>query len=151
MDAGRLYREGTIEGASAVALVARLYEQIVKDVRQALNALEQNNVELRTKKINHAILVIGYLESQLNHEAGGQVAEDLRNFYRTLRQNLVQAQFKRSKLLLAQLITDLLAVREAWLEVERAERAAMADAARLVPATADTSSASRAAHVDWKG
>ena len=78
MNAGRMYREGTVQGASPAALVARLYEQVIHDLRQALKALEQNDVELRTSKINHAILVIGYLESQLNFDAGGKVAGILR-------------------------------------------------------------------------
>ncbi len=150
MNAGRMYREGTVQGASPAALVARLYEQVIHDLRQALKALEQNDVELRTSKINHAILVIGYLESQLNFDAGGKVAGDLKNFYDILRENLLQAQLQQSTVLLAQQITDLLAVREAWIEVERAESSVPDTAADLVPATAPAST-SDATRVDWKG
>ncbi len=121
MDAKLLYREGTAQGASSATLVVRMYEQIVEDLRMALKALETDDVELRTNKINHAILVIGHLESQLNFTAGGTVAEHLQNFYETVRQNLLQAQVRQSRSLLMQQITDLLAVREAWVEVERAQ------------------------------
>lgn len=150
MNAGRMYREGTVQGASPAALVARLYEQMIHDLQQAMKALEQNDVELRTSKINHAILVIGYLESQLNFDAGGKVAEDLKNFYDILRENLLQAQLRQSPALLAHQITDLLAVREAWIEVDRAESSAPAAAADLVPATAPISPAD-APRLDWKG
>jgi flagellar secretion chaperone FliS len=148
MDARRHYREGTVAGASPVELVIRLYEQIVDDLRQAARALDQKNIELRTAKINHAILVIGYLESQLDLAGGGVAAENLRNFYRALRANLVQAQFRQSKKILDQQITDLLAVREAWLTVEHSASA---------PAGADPQSAKPPAplpnttRLEWNG
>jgi flagellar biosynthetic protein FliS len=122
MNPGLLYREGTVEGASPTALITRLYEQTIEDLRQAAKALEQGDVELRSSRINHALLIVALLESQLDFEAGGKVAEHLRDFYQSLRANLIQAQLQQSGILLAQLITDLLTVREAWIEVERAEK-----------------------------
>jgi len=144
------YRENAIRGASPVRLVVLLYEQLIQDVTQAAQALEQNNVELRTSRINHAILVLGHLQSGLNFTAGGKVAQNLQNFYEALRSNLVRAQFQQSKELLAQQITDLLSVREAWIEVDKAENPAPALPADLIAANA-ADPASDAAHVDWKG
>ena len=149
MNAGLLYREGTVAGASPTALVARLYEQAIEDLRQAVKALNGGDVELRSNRINHAILIVGLLQSQLNLDAGGKVAENLRNFYELLMRNLMEAQILQSKTLLAQQITDLLAVREAWIEVERAERTTTV-AADLAPVDI-AASAADAAHVDWKG
>ena len=97
---------------------------MIEDLRQAVNAIKHNQIELRTNKINHAISVIGYLQSSLNKKAGGKVALNLEHFYEQLRGNLTKAQFSVSQRILSQQITDLLAVREAWSEVERAETAA---------------------------
>jgi len=150
MEAGRLYREGTVRGASPVALVARLYEQMIEDLRRAAKALEQNQIELRTSQINHAIVVLGYLQSQLNLAAGGKVAEQLGIFYDALRSNLTQAQLQQSEAILHQQIKDLLTVREAWIEVEQAEKAsALARATRIEPNPAP--SEPDVARVDWKG
>jgi len=148
MEADRLYRVGSVQGASPAALVARLYEQIIEDLRQAVKALQQNQIESRTNKINHAILVLGHLHSQLDFAAGGKVAEDLGNFYGTLRANLIQAQVEQSEVILRSQITDLLTVREAWVEVERAEGSRLC-APRLDAANAAVSE-SGAARVDWK-
>ena len=142
------YRENTVRGASPVRLVVLLYEQLIQDLTQASQALEQNDVALRTSRINHAILVLGHLQSGLNFTAGGKVAQNLQNFYDALRSNLVRAQFQQSRALLAQQITDLLSVREAWIEVERAENPTLPPA-DLVAADA-AAPASDAAHVDWK-
>jgi len=144
------YRENDVRGATAVRLVILLYEQLVQDLRQALHALEQNDIEMRTHRINHAILVIGHLQSALDFVNGGQVAQDLNNFYNVLRQNLVQVQFHPSKSGLCQQITDLLALREAWVEVERDRKAPVATAAAPV-ASDDTGRESNPVRVDWRG
>ncbi len=149
------YRENDVRGASAVRLVVLLYEQIIRDLTHAAQAFEQNEIELRTKYINHAILVIGHLQSPLDFANGGKVAEDLDHFYNVLRQNLVQVQFFPSKTGLRQLITDVLAVRESWNEVERAEKvlvatAVITTAAGAVPSGV-TDPESDHARLDWQG
>ena len=144
------YRENDVRGASPLRLVVLLYDQMIHDLTQAAEAVEQNDIPLRTNCINHAILVIGHLQSPLDFANGGKVARDLERFYNVLRQNLVQVQFHPSKLGIGRLITDLLAVREAWIEVERAEKSSVTTAAQTVPAVA-TRPESEPARVDWNG
>jgi len=143
------YREDAVRGARPVRLIVLLYEQMIEDLRQAVNAIDQNNIEARTNKINHAILVIGCLQSGLNKETGGQVAINLERFYEQLRGNLTLAQLYVSQSILLQQITDLLALREAWSEVERAEAAVPSP--RLAPLAADTVSPAARGLADWKG
>jgi flagellar secretion chaperone FliS len=144
------YRENDVRGATPVRLVVLLYEQMIQDLTQAAQAIEQNDIKRRTERINHAILVIGHLQSPLNFDQGGKVAKDLEHFYNVLRQNLVQVQFFPSKAGIQQLMTDVLAVREAWIEVERAESPSVATAARAVPSGAADPD-SDPVRVDWKG
>jgi flagellar protein FliS len=148
MNIQQSYREAAVRGASPVQLVIRLYEQMIEDLRQVAIAVEKNDIQLRTKRINHAILVVGHLQSTLDFDKGGKVAGDLNHFYDVLRQNLVQVQFHPSKRGVAQLITDLLALREAWIEVERAEKASVMPPATMVPSAGPESDSVR---VDWKG
>jgi flagellar protein FliS len=151
------YRENDVRGATAVRLVVLLYEQIIQDLTQAAQSFEQGDIELRTKRINHAILVIGHLQSPLDFTNGGKVAQDLDNFYNVLRQNLLQVQFHPSKTVFRQPITDLLAVREAWIEVERAEKSSVptasgATATHMAPSSVPGSEfESDRVRVDWKG
>jgi flagellar biosynthetic protein FliS len=149
-NARSLYREGGVRGATALRLVVLLYEQLIHDLTRAAQAIEQNEIELRTKLINHAVLVIGHLQSPLDFENGGKVAKDLDRFYSVLRQNLVQVQFFPSKTGIQQLITDVLAVREAWIEVERAEDSTSTTAPEAVPSAAPRHR-SDPVSVDWKG
>jgi flagellar biosynthetic protein FliS len=130
------YREAAVRGASPVGLAIRLYEQIVEDLRHAAIAIERNDIEGRTNRIKHAILVIGHLQSALDFVHGGKVARDLDHFYNVLRQNLVQVQFCPSKRMIAQQITDVLAVRDAWIKVERAEKSPAPPQVTTTPFTA---------------
>jgi flagellar secretion chaperone FliS len=117
------YREADVCGASAVRLVVLLYEQVIQDLRHAVTAMEQADIELRTREMNHAISVIAYLQGNLNKAAGGEVARNLEEFYNSLRNRLLEAHVRASPRILCQQITDLLTLREAWMEVDRAETA----------------------------
>src|SRR5438270_2321826 len=151
------YRQNDAGGASGVRLVILLYEQIIQDLSRAAKAVEHCDIELRTNCINHAILVIGYLQSPLDFGKGGKVAKDLDQFYNVLRQNLMQVQFFPSKIGVNQLITDALAVREAWSEVERAEaavitRSVMVPAASMAaPSSISATPDSSSVRTKWEG
>ncbi len=109
-----------MRGASPVRLVISLYEQAIEDLRRAVLALDQGDIEARTREINHALLVIAQLQGSLDMERGGEVARNLARFYGVLRAGLSEAQQKQSTVLLEQQISQLAEVHEAWLEVERA-------------------------------
>jgi len=133
-------------------LVVRLYEQVVEDLRQVGAAIDQKDIGLRTQRINHAILVIGHLQSSLDFVRGAKVARDLEQFYGFLRQNLVQLQFHPSQAAVRRLITDIIAVRSSWVEVERIESAktTVLEAAPA-PSSAGDNSQAPPARLDWKG
>jgi len=152
MNIQQSYREAAIRGANPVALVVRLYEQMIEDLRQVEIAIEQNAIERRSQRIKHAILVIGHLQSSLDFSRGGKVAKDLDNFYNVLRQNLLQVQFHPSKRGVTQLITDLLAVREAWIQVEQAEYPSVPISAAMGPSrAAGPATESDPVRMNWQG
>ncbi len=130
MDAKSSYRETAVRGASPVGLVICLYEQAIADLRFALLALEKGDVESRTHKINHALVVIGQLQGTLDMQRGGEVAANLDQFYNALRAGLVEAQLKQSGIILQRQISDLVLLYEAWVEVERATSASPPETSR---------------------
>jgi len=153
MNAQQMYREAVVLGASPVDLVVRLYEKIIDDLLQVSEAIENNNIQARSNRIKHAILILGHLESSLDFEKGGKVARDLETLYKTLRNRLLYVQFRPSKPGITQLITDLLAVRDAWIQVERAENPRAAAVESVPDAVRYAGRAGELDHgsVDWHG
>jgi flagellar secretion chaperone FliS len=134
------YREAAVQGASPLRLVVLLYEQAIEDLRRALAAQHKGEVEVRTREINHAILVIGHLQASLDLTQGGEVATNLRNFYAMVRAGLVEAQCRQSESLLEREITHLLTVHDAWCRAERE----VAEQAPAPPAREDSATEWRA-------
>jgi flagellar secretion chaperone FliS len=120
MNAGLTYREAAVAGASPVRLVVLLYEQAMEDLRRALVAHAGGDIEGRTREINHALLVIGHLQTTLDKDQGGKVAANLERFYQHLRSGLVEAQCKQSTEVLERQMFHLKQVHEAWCDVEKA-------------------------------
>jgi flagellin-specific chaperone FliS len=48
MNIQQSYREAAVQGARPVELVVRLYEQMIEDLRQVMQAVENNDIRRRT-------------------------------------------------------------------------------------------------------
>ena len=152
MNIQQSYREAAVQGARPVELVVRLYEQMIEDLRQVMQAVENNDIRRRTERMKHVILIVGHLQSTLDFDLGGKVARDLENFYNALRQSVLSVQAYPSKRGVVQLITDLLAVREAWITVDRAEMPAAVSASAIGPPRVPESEFDlHTGRMDWNG
>lgn len=119
MDAIQAYREAEVATDNPVRLVVLLYDQLLRDLQRALDAIAQNDIQRRTHELDHALLVVGQLQATINLSGGGEVAQTLDHFYNVVRGNLLFAASQGSVEVLEQQSRQILAVREAWLEVER--------------------------------
>lgn len=117
-DARLAYQEAAVRGARPVRLTILLYEQIIQDVSRASEAITRQDFETLAREISHATGVIGYLQATLNRAAGVSVVRNLSSFYAMLREQLMEAQVRCSRDILANLRQQMLDVREAWLKVE---------------------------------
>ena len=119
MDAIRAYRQSEVSADNPVHLVVLLYDQLLRDLRGALDAFQKQDIPRRCQELDHALLVLGQLQGTLNLEGGGEPAQNLDRFYNLVRGNLLWASIEKSPELLEKQWQNILRVREAWLEVER--------------------------------
>jgi len=114
-----MYRESAVRGASPLGLVVILYEEIVRSIRKAKRAFESGDIETRGKSLTHAVEVIGFLQSIVNVDEGGQVARDLSKFYNLTRVKLLEVHIQPTPDGLEMLAREFAKVAAAWQQAER--------------------------------
>ena len=114
------YRKSAIEGASSIGLMIALFDTLAGDLRRAAAALRKNDIEARSRELNHAMLVIGQLESWLDLNNGGESALTLSRFYAYLRAKMMEAAVAKSAGILDAQIEMILHVRSAWQQLDTA-------------------------------
>jgi flagellar secretion chaperone FliS len=108
------YRKSAVEGASPIGLVIALYDTLSGNLRRAATAILDNNIEKRCAELNHATLVLGQLEDWIDKVNGGDLAQNLSQFYAHLRAKLFEASIKKSAPILETQIGLILQIRGAW-------------------------------------
>ncbi len=109
-----IYRKTATEGASGVGLVIALYDTLAGDMHRAAAAIRNKDIESRCKELNHAFLVLGYLEDWIDREQDKTFAATLSTFYAHLRGKFLEAQAKMSAQILEEQIELVLTVRRSW-------------------------------------
>jgi flagellar secretion chaperone FliS len=119
VDARRSYQESAIRGATPIELVVVLYDSAIEDMRRALAAMQQNDVETRCRQMAHALIVLQQLQGTLDFERGGSSARQFEQFYSLVRAKLLEAQIRNSPETLREQIRYCSEVRDCWVEAKR--------------------------------
>jgi flagellar protein FliS len=130
---GLAYRKSAAQSSTGFGLLIALYDTLAGDIRRAAEAERADNIGLRCREINHALLVIGLLEDRCEKDGEGELSPKLIAIYKTLRRKLIQAQVKRSPAMLEEQMNLVLSIREIWQGLEQSAPAA-ADATTELPA-----------------
>lgn len=119
------YASEAAAGLSPLALVVRLYDAVIADLGRAITAVRDGDIEKRSNQLNHALLIISYLQNALDMENGGKPAALLAKFYNLSRQRILEAQIRQSEKVLEEIINDFISIRDAWTEVEKRQSSAV--------------------------
>lgn len=128
------YRDSRVGGASPIGLIIALFDRLVADLTRAADAIRKGDIELRCRETNHALLVLGQLESWLDYNKGGDSARQIALFYSQIRAQLVQASLQQRAELLEEQIVSIVDVRSAWQLLDSSpapQQDGMAGASRL--------------------
>ncbi len=85
------YQENQILSASPEQILLLLYDGAIRFTRQAINALDEGNLEGFYHGISKSMAIITELSNSLNHTIGGEIAEDLDGLYNFMVRELTQA------------------------------------------------------------
>jgi flagellar secretion chaperone FliS len=113
------YREHALDGASAVDLVAALYDGIIRFLYTAIAAVERGDADDRRAAVKRALDIIIHLQARLRLDVGGRPAQALSEFYASTFALILQASQSASKSRFEHAIACVRNVRDAWREVAR--------------------------------
>lgn len=112
------YRQTAAAGSDGFGLMIALYDTLAGDLRRGAEAERRNDISERSRQLNHALLVLGFLENQTSKGAEGELYQALVAFYKRLRRRILDSQAKRSPEILEQEMAQVLKIRANWQKLE---------------------------------
>ena len=92
-----------------------LYEGAIKFCNIAIMGIEENNIQKAHTNIVKVENIIEEFQATLNHKY--PVAKDFENVYKNLQERLVEANMKKDKEILEEVLVHLRTMRDTWKEV----------------------------------
>jgi flagellar secretion chaperone FliS len=120
--AANLYTHVSVEGAagdrSGHELVALLFDGLLAALARARGAMQQGEIELKSRAIDNALRIIGEgLRAGLNLKDGGALARDLNDLYGYIELRLTLANLRNDPQPLVECSTLVKTLAEAWREI----------------------------------
>ena len=112
------YKESQISSSTSEETVLMLYDGAIRFLRSAINELtEKNNIPEKAILIEKTVKILDYLQSCLDAEKGGNIAENLNKLYDYMQVKLTEANFNNDISKMEEVLGLLLTVREGWNDV----------------------------------
>lgn len=109
------YNMRRIQTASPAELTLMLYEGAIKFCNIAIMGIEENDIEKAHNNIVKVQRIISEFQATLNHKY--EVAKDFDAVYTYLYDRLMEANIKKDKEILEEVLKHLRTMRETWKEV----------------------------------
>lgn len=110
------YQNTQILTASSEQILIMLYAGAINFVRQAAQAIEQNDRHMKAEKISKTLAIISELSGTLDFETGGEIADNLDALYSFMIRELTTANLRNDAKRLHVVETLLVSLRETWVE-----------------------------------
>jgi flagellar protein FliS len=103
-----------IMDASPHRLVQMLMEGALEKIALAKGNMANREIANKGENISKAIAIIGGLQSSLNKEAGGEIAENLGNLYDYMSHRLVIANLRNDESILDEIAGLMVEIKMGW-------------------------------------
>lgn len=111
------YENSKILTASPAELTLMLYEGAIKFANIAVMAIEKGDIEKAHNNIRKVERIIEEFQATLNHKY--PVAKDFDEVYKYLQQKLLEANIKKDKEIMEEVLRHLRTMRDTWKDVMR--------------------------------
>lgn len=128
------YQRIEISTADPMRVVILLYEGAIKNLNQAHELFEAEDRKAASSKITRTQEIINYLRNALDHQQGGEIADNLERLYEYMRDTLNEANIKRDRDKLQEVVGLLQTLLEGWRAVIHPAHEEKGDPAQQKPA-----------------
>jgi flagellar protein FliS len=115
--AAQHYIQTQVRSASPLELIVMLYDGVLRNTANALEAMERRDIRTRRDAISKSLAIISELQSTLNLEQGGDIAVELDRLYSWMTDALVQATIKQDAKPVHDVRTVVENLRDAWQQI----------------------------------
>ncbi len=112
------YIKTEVETASPVKQIVMLYDRAILSLKQAIEDIENNDIKSKVNNIQKATDILLALNSSLDMEKGGEIAQNLRDLYEFSYRQLLIAHAKNDTKLIKDIIEILETLKSGWEEIE---------------------------------
>lgn len=106
--------ETGIESASPHRLIQMLMEGALTKIAVAKGHMERNEIRPKGEQVGCAISILEGLKASLDHEKGGEIAQNLEDLYTYMERRLIEANRLNDVDILDEVSELLKQVKEAW-------------------------------------
>ena len=118
VSAMKQYRQVSVHSgimdASPHRLIQMLMEGALEKIALAKGNMANREIASKGENISKAIAIIGGLQSSLNKEAGGEIAENLGNLYDYMSHRLVIANLRNDESILDEIAGLMVEIKMGW-------------------------------------
>jgi flagellar secretion chaperone FliS len=118
------YQRTSIKTADRRRIIVMLYEGLIKNLHNAIDAIEAGDRETRTLRITKTLDIIQFLSASLDFEKGGEIARNLSNLYDFSRDSITTANITGDVKKLRESIDLFNVLLEGWKQIANLPEAA---------------------------
>jgi flagellar secretion chaperone FliS len=114
MNGFHAYQETAITTQNRGRLIVMLYDGAIKFLRQSIADIERNDFAAKGKNIARAQDILYELNTVLDTEKGGQIAQNLRSLYNFMQRHLSEANIRKDPQMIQEVIGMLEELNNSW-------------------------------------
>jgi flagellar protein FliS len=114
MNGFQTYQETAISTQNRGRLIVMLYDGAIKFLRQAILDLQQGDFAAKGRHISRAQDILFELNTVLDMDKGGQIAENLRSLYSFMQRHLTEASIRKDPQMIQEVIGMLEELNQSW-------------------------------------
>ncbi len=113
------YVKTSVETASPIKQIVLIYDKAITLMKFTIESIKNNDLKGKIDSLYEIETIINALDSFLDFEKGGEIAQNLHKIYQFILDQLITVNLKNDTKLMEDLIEIMEILKEGWEEIEK--------------------------------